>query len=86
MQGLESEILAQEVILNFLVNILAFIFLGACLTGLVGVIIWITSGGNEGRNDKATEMFKSALGMVVIVLVFYFVIKLYANFMGISLK
>lgn len=86
MQGLESEILAQEVILNFLVNFLAFIFLGACLTGLVGVIIWITSGGNEGRNDKAVEMFKSALGMAVIVLVFYFAIKFYAGFMGISLR
>lgn len=86
MQNIQNQVLTQKIILVFLTKVSAFIFVGACLTIFVALVIWVTSGGNEGRNDSAVAMIKSALGMIVMMTIFYIVIVIYAKYTGISLQ
>lgn len=82
--GIEKEIMVQEMILKFTAGALSLVFVGAFLTGVVGVVIWITSGGNEDRNDSSVIMMKASLVGMGASFIGYVAIKVFANIMGVE--
>lgn len=79
-----QDVIVQEMILRFITGALSLVFVGAFLTGVVGMIIWLTSGGNEDRNDSSVIMIKSSLVGMLASFLGYVTIRVFANFMGVE--
>ncbi len=82
--GLEKEVIAQEIFLKFAAGALSFVFIGAFLMGVVGAVIWVTSGGNEDRNDSSSMMIKSSLVGMIGSFIGYVALRIYANVIGVD--
>ncbi len=80
--GPEQDVVVQEMILKFTAGALSLVFVGAFLTGIVGAVIWLTSGGNEDRNDSSVMMMKSSLVGMLASVIGYVAIRVFANIMG----
>ena len=82
--GQDSQVIFQETVLKFAAGALSFVFIGAFLTGVVGAVIWLTSGGNEGRNDSSTIMMKSSAVGMIASFIGYLALKIYAKSIGLD--
>ncbi|MCK4635314.1 MAG: hypothetical protein KAT32_00465 [Candidatus Moranbacteria bacterium] len=83
--NLENEIVVQELISKFIVGALSLVFVGSFLTGIVGIVIWVTSGGDEGRNDMSVGMMKSSLMGMLGAFLGYVAVRVFVNVLGIDL-
>lgn len=77
----EQQIVVQGMVFKFITGALSLVFIGAFFTGLVGAVIWLTSGGNEGRNDSSAIMMKSSLVGMSASFLGYVAIRLFLKFM-----
>lgn len=84
MNNLQKDVVMQETIFMIVVNALGFVVIGAFLSGLVGFMIYITSGGNEGRTTLAMTMMKSAGVGILAAFIGYVVLIFYAKYLGIE--
>lgn len=78
--GQGKEIIVQDMIFNFIYGALSLVFVGAFLTGFVGAVIWLTSGGHEGRNDSSVTMMKASLIGMGGSFLAYVAVKFFASF------
>ena len=84
MNNLQDQAVVNETIFTIVVNILGFVTIGAFLGGVVGFIIYFTSGGNEGRIETGLAMMRSAGFVVLLILIVYATLVIYAKIMGIE--